>query len=118
MYTKWGVLNMSKTLKISLCILLILVLIGVLVFGIYKYIHRWDPENFIGLTAEQIMDRYGEFYGCLFWDTTGNYRRGVYLVKPERVGYFGTDPEEYFVIEFDENGVAYKCKYEIGGKGG
>ena len=109
---------MNKTLKISLCILLILVLIGLLVFGIYKYTHRWDPENFIGLTAEQIMDRYGEFYGCLFWDTTGNYRRGVYLIRPKHVGFFGTDYGEYLVIEFDENGIAYKCLREPVNEGG
>ena len=100
---------MNETLKKHLCILLIVVLIGLLVFGIYKYTHRWDPENFIGLSAEQIISRYGEFYGCLFWDTTGNYRRGVYQISTERVGLFGMVHEEYLVIEFDENGIAYYC---------
>ena len=109
---------MNKTLKKYLCILLIVVLIGLAIFGVYKFIHRWDAENFIGLTAEQIIDRNGEFYGCIFWDTTGHYRKGVYLVKPQRVGYFGTDPEEYFVIYFDENGIAYECEYVLGGAGG
>ena len=114
----WGVLNMNKTLKMSLCILLILVLIGLVVFGIYKYIHRWDPENFIGLTAEQIINCYGEFDRCSFWASTGNYRVGRYTVKPERVGFLGTYNEERFVIRFDENGIAYECEYVIGGKGG
>ena len=111
-------LNMNKPLKTLLCILLILVLIGTLAFVIYKYINRYDPDNFIGLTAEQIIGRYGEFDRCSFWDSTENYRAGVYTVKPKRVGFLGTYNEEYFVIRFDEKGFAYECEYVIGGAGG
>lgn len=109
---------MNKPLRTSLCILLILVLIGALTFVIYKYINRYDPNNFIGLTAEQITDCYGEFDRCSFWDSTESYRTGVYIVKPKRVGFLGTYNEEYFVIRFDEKGLAYECEYVIGGAGG
>ncbi|MBR7122914.1 MAG: hypothetical protein IKC95_05615 [Oscillospiraceae bacterium] len=109
---------MNKRLKILLCILLILVLIEALTFVIYKYINRYDPNNFIGLTAEQITDRYGEFDRYSFWDLNGNYRAGVYTVKPKRVGFLGTYNEEYFVIRFDEKGFAYECEYVISGAGG
>jgi hypothetical protein len=111
-------LNMNKPLKTILCLLLILLLICTLTFVIYKYINRYDPDNFIGLTAEQIIDRYGEFDRCSFWNSTENYRAGVYTVKPKRVGFLGTYNEEYFVIRFDEKGFAYECDYVIGGAGG
>ena len=109
---------MNKSLKISLCILLALVLIGAFTFIIYKYVNRYDPDNFIGLTAEQIINRYGEFDRYSFWDQTENYRAGVYTVKPKRVGFLGTYNEEYFVIRFDKKGFAYECEYIIGGAGG
>ena len=32
--------------------------------------------------------------------------------------YFGTTPEEYLLIEFDQNGIAYECYEETGGIGG
>lgn len=100
---------MNETFKKSLCKLLVVVLIGLAIFGIYKFNHRWDEENFIGLSAEQIISRYGEFYSCLFWDTTGNYRRGVYRIGRDHVGLFGMTYEEYVIIGFDENGIA--CYY-------
>lgn len=109
---------MNKLLKILLCILIVSLLIGTLAFVIYKYINRYEPDNFIGLTAKQIIDRYGEFDRCSYWNSTGHYRAGVYIVKPERVGFLGTYNEEYFVIRFDENGVAYECEYIVGGAGG
>lgn len=109
---------MTKPLKILLCVLIALALVGVLVYAIYSYIHRYDPDNFIGLTAEQIIKRHGEFDGCHFWDSTETYRTGVYVIKQKRVGYLGTYPEEYFIIHFDENGIAYECEHEMGGQGG
>ena len=35
-----------------------------------------------------------------------------YLIKPKKVGYLGTTPPEYFMIFFDETGVAKHCCYE------
>lgn len=109
---------MNKPLRMLLYILIVSVLIGTLAFIIYKYINRYDPDNFIGLTAEQITDHYGEFDRCSFWNSTGHCRAGVYIVKPKRVGFLGTYNEEYLVLRFDENGVAYECEYVIGGAGG
>ena len=109
---------MHKTLKISICILLILVLIGVVAILIYNGIHRYDPENYIGITAEQIIDRYGAFDRYKYWDGTDTYRYGLYVVKPKQVGYLGTYNEEHFIIRFDENGVAYECEYVVTGAGG
>ena len=114
--------KMNKMLKISLCILLAIALLGTIVFAvgfaIHKYLHRYDFDNFIGLTADQITKKYGEFDRCGFWPSTGEYRTGVYVIKPERVGFLGTYVEEYLVIYFDENGVAYECVRQLGGQGG
>lgn len=109
---------MNKHLKALLCVLVVVALVGVLAFAIYKGRNPYDPDNYVGLTAEQIIDRYGEFDRCSYWDSTGHCRAGVYIVKPKRVGFLGTYNEEYFVIRFHENGVAYECEYVIGGAGG
>ena len=116
--TRWGEFKMKKPLIVLLCVLVVVALVGVLAFVIYKHINRYDPDNFIGLSAEQIIDRYGEFDRCSYWDSTDHYRAGVYIVKPKRAGFLGTYNEEYFVIRFHENGVAYECEYVIGGAGG
>lgn len=105
---------MNKPLKALLCVLLV----GALIFVIYTYTNRYDHDNFVGLTAEQIIRCYGEFDRSSFWDSTGNCRAGVYIVKPKRVGFLGTYDEEYFVIRFNENGVSYECAYVVGGLGG
>ena len=42
----------------------------------------------------------------------------IYIVKPKVVGFLGTYNEEYFLIRFDENGVAYDCEYVVTGAGG
>ena len=109
---------MAKRLKILLCILIIGVLVGVLACIIHKYINRYDPDKFVGLTADEIIEHYGEFDRCSFWDSTGHYRSGVYVIKPKRVGFLGTYYEEYIVISFDENGIAFDCARDTGGKGG
>ncbi|MBR5273062.1 MAG: hypothetical protein IKU25_06705 [Clostridia bacterium] len=109
---------MIKSLKKILFVLIIVVLIGALVYIAYKHINRYNSDNFIGLTAEEIIDHYGEFDRYSFWDSTGHYRTGVYVIKPKRVGFLGTHYEEYFAIRFDENGIAYECFHDTGGKGG
>ena len=115
----WGVLNMNKTLKILLCIAVAIALLGAFIFAIYKMDNPYDPDDFMGLTYQEIIEHYGEFDVCRGWDAkNGLYRACGYMVKPKRVGYLGTEPPEYFMIYFNEEGVAYECNYETGGWGG
>ncbi|MBQ9161716.1 MAG: hypothetical protein IJX74_00430 [Clostridia bacterium] len=58
------------------------------------------------------MEKYGNF------DYTSNPQNQIngnyfdckcaYKTKEERVGFFGTDPAEYYAIYFDADGIAYK----------
>lgn len=81
----------------------------------------YESEDFIGLTSLQITEKYGKFDVTMTPPTPdGVYRSSAcgYIVTEAKVGFLGTTPPEYFMIYFDENGVAYKCAYEIGGWGG
>ena len=88
----------------------------------------YDEEWIIGKTSAEIQERYGTFYQVRVLpygdpievneDTICKNAEGYYLTKEERVGWLGTYPEEYFVIRFDENGIAIDCYEELGGKGG
>lgn len=88
----------------------------------------YDEEWIIGKTSVEIQEQYGTFYRVellpdsryvqadadVFYKNADCY----YLIEEERVGWLGTYPEEYFVIRFDENGIAVDCYEELGGKGG
>ncbi|MBR4053894.1 MAG: hypothetical protein IKK06_03735 [Clostridia bacterium] len=101
-----------------LCVLLSTVLSGC----------GYDEEWIIGKTSVEIQEQYGTFYRVellpdsryvqadadVFYKNADCY----YLIEEERVGWLGTYPEEYFVIRFDENGIAVDCYEELGGKGG
>lgn len=100
---------MKKFLIIPILICILFFLIGC---------KPYNSDDFIGLSSQQIVEEFGEFDRYSFWDSTKNYRTGVYIVKPKRVGFFGTYNEEYFVIRFDKKGFAYECEYVIGGAGG
>lgn len=110
---------MNRTVKIILCIVAAAAITGTVVFACYKAIRPYDADDFIGLTYEQIVEHYGKFDVHLSWNVeTGRYAACGYTVREKRVGFFGTDPPEYFMVHFDKNGIACKCAYETGGWGG
>ena len=100
----------------------LLVIIGVVsLLFVLSGCRPYDFGDFIGLTSAEIIEGYGAF------DHTHNppgedglYRNTMcgYMVKDAQVRYLGTNPPEYFLIYFDQNGIAYKCTYETGGWGG
>ncbi len=99
-------------------VLLVLALVLPLIFTGCAKEDPYDAANYVGLTAEQIQERYGEFDRCGFWNSTEVCRWGVYVVQPRYVGFLMTHHEEYVRIQFDENGVALGCTQETGGQGG
>ena len=106
---------MKKLLLIALAVFLVFSLAACNLFRPY------DPEDFIGLTSAEIVEKYGEFDHIFAYPSEdGLYRKAIcgYIVKEARVGFLGTDPPEYFMIHFDENAIAYECTYETGGWGG
>ena len=75
-------------------------------------IRPYNPNQFIELTYDQIVARYGEFDFLRFKDQeTGTYAYG-YVVLQGNVGSEAMDPPIYFIVYFNENGVAYKCAYD------
>ena len=80
----------------------------------------FKEKDLIGKTSAEIEAEYGKF-DCILMppDEDGLYRncRCGYTIKEPRVGFLGTDPEVFFFIHFDKNGVAYECSegYRPGG---
>lgn len=76
---------------------------------------KYKESEIIGLNSSEIIEKYGEFdrpQGEPGED--GLYRKCScgYLVAEKRVGFLGSTPPEYFMIDFDENGLPTHCRYE------
>lgn len=82
---------------------------------------KYDKNAFIGYNSNEIAMKYGDFDIV----TDGPQGDGLYchckcgyISRETQKDNFGTIPPEYFMIYFDENGIAYKCEYEQGRVGG
>lgn len=76
---------------------------------------RYKEEDIVGLTASEIVEEYGDFDRKQGYpDADGLYRNCAcgYLISEEKKGVLGTTPPEYFMIYFDDDGIAYWCRYE------
>ena len=113
---------MKRFSKKSAIIICVIALVTVIIGGIYWYIHPthylYNDRWIIGRNVYQIKERYGE-YDKHFDRTDGGFRKG-YCTKPETYDpLFGdTIWAEYYLIDFDENGIAFNVKMEEGGWGG
>ncbi len=98
-------------------IVLVLLIVVVLLFLLSQIVASLRPDYdegwIIGKTASEIEARYGSFDlpGSIAED--GNYYNCgcAYRTKEARVGFFGTDPDEFFMIYFNGEGKAYDIKY-------
>lgn len=82
---------------------------------------KYSEEDFIGLTSKEIIDKYGDFDHTHNPPGNGGLYRSTrcgYMIKEARAGFLGRIPEEYFMIHFDEEGIAYKCSYQKDRPGG
>ena len=86
--------------------------ISLLVLFLVGCSSKYDPEDFIGKTSEEIISQYGSF-DCLSMpaDEDGLYRNCScgYTIQEADKGLFGKSEEELFFITFDENGIATMC---------
>ena len=89
------------------------------------FIRLWEKTyseaDFIGLSSQEITNKYGDFDNTRNRPSPDGLYRNCgcgYMVTEARKGFLGTTPPEYFMIYFDENGIAYRCAYEEGGIGG
>ena len=93
----------------------VLLLTGVLLITSLAACSKYTEDDFLGLTSSEIIEKYGDFdrkRGAP--DEDGLYRDCAcgYLITEKETDFFGTTPPEYFMIYFDENGVADWCNYE------
>ena len=75
----------------------------------------YDPDDFIGMSLEQIVEAYGKYdHYHVAYGTFGGYRISEigYVARESGPGFWDRIPAEYFLIHLDENGIAYKCTYE------
>ena len=82
---------------------------------------NYDKNDFIGHNSKEITINFGAFDVTLDDPQSDGlyYHTGCgYISREAEQGFFGTTPPEYFMIYFDENGIACKCEYEKGGWGG
>ena len=75
----------------------------------WKYNEQWIK----GKTYEEIIERYGEF------DYIQNPGRVAgYRTKEAEKGFFGTSPEEFYMIYFDSEGYAVGTRHPAYRPGG
>ena len=77
-----------------------------------KYIY--DADEVVGLTSIQIVEKYGDFDRSPGYpNEDGLYCKTYcgYLITPASKGLFGSPYPEYFMIYFNENGVATYATY-------
>lgn len=86
-------------------------LAGPELFGRIKY----REEKFIGRSSQEIREKYGKFDYLSLQDAPGLWRTCWcgYKICDKYGGFFGTDYPLYFMIYFNEEGIATKCKYKI-----
>ena len=109
--------------KITFRISVLLILLSFIIVTCCSCVdEKYDKKWIIGKTSSEIEERYGKFDILLNdeKDENGNYiNEGCgYLTKKARTGFLGTDPDEFLIIYFDENGVAYKIKENFPRPGG
>lgn len=75
---------------------------------------RFDESDIIGLTSAEIIEKYGDFDRATGTpDADGLYRncRCDYLTREKRKGFLDGIPPEYFMIYFNDDGIADWCEY-------
>ncbi len=100
-------------MKKMLALLMTFLLCGVLLSSCGK--PRYAEKDFLGKSSIEIIAKYGEFDRKQGQpDAQGTYRDCAcgYLVSEAKKGFGENTPPEYFMIYFDENGIANFCRYE------
>ena len=93
----------------------LLLVLGAFSLRAYSAWRHWqnmanlDGKWIMGKTADEIEEKYGPFdiRQNREDDGEGNYIRAGYKTKKERTGFFGTSPDEYYMIYFNAEGKAY-----------
>ncbi len=117
---------MSKKEKILYVVCIVIALIMCFTYWIQNESEqnnqkKYNPDDIIGLTSKEVIEKYGDFEYTFSERSEDGYYSNTscgYIVEEKKVGFLGTTPEKYFMISFDENGVAVICKVIVGRRGG
>ena len=108
-------------LMLLIAVAVIIVILGIL---IYRYNCVYNEKWVVGKHYTEIMDRYGDFDrgypkpyypGKTELDFPGTY---CYQITPPGKNWLDLTSEEYLVIHFNENGIAYRAERKRGWYGG
>jgi len=113
---------MNKRLTISiLCFLLIGVIVSLSACSSQIVAGKYDKDWILGKTSSEIEERYGEFDLCnssTQINENGNYYRTSCGYMTKQWSPYATAKDEFFMICFDEDGVAYEFKENYPRPGG
>ena len=98
----------NKNLILLISLLTFSILLTFVVVCVEVLPKQYNAEWIIGKTADEIIERYGEFDRTMAKEY--GIREGAYLTKAERTGFLGIEPAEYYVIYFNSDG--YACAVE------
>ena len=103
----------------------VILIVSFLIVGVFNSCNlqtsKYDKDWIIGKTSSEIEDRYGSFDIYLNNEKYGNNycETGCgYLTKNGEKGAFGLSTDEFIMIFFDENGVAYSIEENYPRPGG
>lgn len=97
-----------KRVSRILTAVLLAICVGCIMSGCEKY----DEDDYIGKTSQEIIEQFGEFdYAPTPPDNNGIYKncRCGYTIEESEQGFLGRSEEVLLFISFDENGVAQSC---------
>lgn len=99
----------NKNLILLISLLTFSILLTFVVVCVEVLPKQYNAEWIIGKTADEIIERYGEFDRTMAKEY--GIREGAYLTKAEgRLPLGDVDPAEYYVIYFNSDG--YACAVE------
>lgn len=95
----------NKNLILLISLLTFSILLTFVVVCVEVLPKQYNAEWIIGKTADEIIERYGEFDRTMAKEY--GIREGAYLTKAEgRLPLGDVDPAEYYVIYFNSDGLA------------
>ncbi len=86
----------------------------VLITACFSACNKYDEDKILGLTSAEVIEKYGDFDRKQGIEEDGLYRNCAcgYLVSKSKNFFDGVVVPKYFMISFDEFGIAVCCVYE------
>ena len=102
-------------------LMIVAILMVLSITGCKSYHNPYNEDDFIGLTAAEIIEKYGEVdHMHRSPDEDGVIRNNAigYQIGSGKHEIGGKKTPIYFLAYIDENGICYRCEIVEGGWGG